>query len=158
MFIPHRVEYTSSPVNNTLIHNNIHQILPKIQDFTIQPGETWSFNKAVGHPDQYKLDTVYNVYGGGWCDIASRIAEVARKQGLDLEFQLHSTPLIGVERQDNVSIWNEDGSAEQKQDLRITNKKSYPITFRVSSEEMNYQVQSFYSRPLFLRASLFTMP
>ena len=158
MFIPHRVEYTSSGITNPLLTHNIEVILPYVSEVTINPGETWSFNQAVGNPDKYTLETVYGVYGGGWCDLASRFAETARKQGLELDFKLHSTPLIGVERKDNVSIWNVDVSATQEQDLRITNNKSYPISFRVTSGETNYQVQSFYSRPLFLRASLFTMP
>lgn len=159
MFIPHKVEVISSPLKSgTPIEHNVRQILPALEEVTIYPGETWSFNEAVGHPDKYQLETVYGVYGGGWCDLASRYAEVARKQGLLLEFKLHSTPLLGVERQDNVSIWNEDGSGKQEQDLRITNNKSFPISFRVSLEEKNYLVQSYYSQPLFLRASLFTMP
>jgi hypothetical protein len=159
MFIPNRVEIISSPLpSGTAIEHNIQQILPVLEEFTIYPGETWSFNEAVGHPDKYQLETVYGIYGGGWCDLASRYAEVARKHGLLLEFKLHSTPLLGVERQDNVSIWNEDGSGTQEQDLRITNNKSYPISFRVSLEDKNYLVQSSYSQPLFLRGSLFTMP
>jgi hypothetical protein len=137
---------------------NVHAILPVLYTVTIPPGATWSFNETVGNPEQYALVDAYGVYGGGWCDVASRYAELARVLTLDREFFLHSTPLNGVERIDNVSIWNTDGSAGQLQDLTIKNTKKFAITFTMSYTGEAYILTASYSYPRLLQGPVFTTP
>ena len=142
----------------TVIDPNINAIASVLQEVVIKPGETWSFNETIGDPNKYQLVTAFGVYGGGWCDLASRYAELARKLNLPHTFKLHSTPLNGVERQDNVAIWNEDGSKEQLQDLKITNTLSHDLLFTLQTTEKSYVVTASYSLPLFLRGTLFATP
>jgi hypothetical protein len=156
--LPHTHSVTATPIpKGSGIDHNIEAILPALSQFTIQPGEEWSFNEAVGHPDRYQLVTVYGVYGGGWCDVASRYAELARKLGLERTFVIHSTPLLRVERQDNVSIWNETGMRGQLQDLLLRNTSDTAITFSLLSTVGEYQLIASSSHPFFLQGSRFTM-
>lgn len=152
----HIIEATPIPKGSG-IDPNIDVVLPVLSQFTIQPGEEWSFNEAVGNPDQYQLVTVYGVYGGGWCDLASRYAELARRLGLERTFVVHSTPLLRVERQDNVSIWNETGKRGQTQDLLLRNTSDTAISFSLTSTAGEYRLTAFYSYPFFLQGSRFTM-
>lgn len=157
--IPLNRVYVATPLpKGTSMDVNIAAVAPVLKKVVIAPGETWSFNEAVGHPDQYDLVYSGGVYGGGWCDLASRYAEIARVFGLEREFVLHSAPLLHVERQDNVSIWNEDGTGEQPQDLRITNNRMFSVEFVLSSNDSDYELTGSYSHPYFLRGSLFTLP
>lgn len=155
--ITHELKATPLP-RGTGMDANIEAIADVLAYVVIRPGETWSFNATVGHPDKYRLVTYGGVYGGGWCDLASRYAELARKFGLEREFMLHSAPLNGVERQDNVSIWNEDGTGAQPQDLRITNNRMYNVEFVLLRKNTTYELIGSYSHPYFLRGSLFTLP
>lgn len=153
--VPRQVVYTATPIlRGHERDTNIALIVPPLEHVTLVPGETWSFNATVGHPDMYPLITAGGVYGGGWCDLASRYAELARVLGLSREFPLHSTPLLEVERQDNVSIWNMDGSATQEQDLRITNTSSFFITMTLEMNPDTFIVQASWWQPYFLRAGL----
>jgi hypothetical protein len=153
----HAISATLLP-RGTVIDPNINAIADVLQEVVIKPGETWSFNETIGDPNKYQLVTAFGVYGGGWCDLASRYAELARKLNLPHVFKLHSTPLNGVERQDNVSIWNDNGSKDQIQDLKITNNSSNDLYFTLKITEQAYIVTASYSSPLFLRGSLFATP
>jgi len=155
--IPKYFSATTIPTG-TIIDQNIDVVLPVLQRVTIAPQETWSFNAHLGNPDKYQLITAYGVYGGGWCDLASRYAELARKMNLPHTFQQHSTPLLHVAREDNVSIWNETGEAGQPQDLTITNTLTEPITFILEKKNDSYTLTGYYSFPLGLLGSLVTIP
>jgi len=156
---PRRYEIDASPLRKgTIIDENINPILPVLATVTIPPGQEWSFNETVGNPDQYPLVYAYGIYGGGWCDLASRYAELARHLNLERTFVRHSTPLLGVERQDNVSIWNETGLSGQTQDLVIRNTSDLSITFTLTSTEEAYQLTASYSLPYLLQGSRFTTP
>lgn len=151
--------YMATPLAyDARIAPNVHAILPVLDTIVLEPGETWSFNEAVGNPDQYALVDAYGVYGGGWCDVASRYAEAARILNLDRSFVLHSTPLNGVERMDNVSIWNTDGSSGQMQDFTMTNTKRFTITFTLKYVGDAYILTASYSYPRFLQGPVFTTP
>lgn len=156
---PVTVSYTATPLAyDAKMAPNVHAILPVLDTVVLQPGEVWSFNATVGNPDKYALVDAYGVYGGGWCDVASRYAEAARVLNLDREYFLHSTPLKGVERIDNVSIWNTDGSPGQQQDISITNTKRLPITFRFGYAGDAYTLTVSYSYPRLLQGPVFTTP
>jgi hypothetical protein len=152
---PRQMSYTATPIlRGHARDTNIALVVPPLSSVTLPPGATWSFNETVGHPDMYPLITAGGVYGGGWCDLASRYAETARILGLAREFPLHSTPLLEVERQDNVSIWNMDGSATQEQDLRITNTGSFFLTMTLTMNHDTFIVRTSWWQPYFLRSGL----
>jgi hypothetical protein len=157
LILPVPTEFRATTIpTGTIIDQNIDAVLPVLQTVTIPPGATWSFNEQVGNPAQYQLITAYGVYGGGWCDLASRYAELARKMNLPHTFQQHSTPLLHVAREDNVSIWNETGKAGQPQDLTITNTRTVPISFIFEKKNDSYTLTGYYSYPLGLLGSLVT--
>lgn len=156
---PKQHTFKASPIRKgTIIDENINPLLPVLATVKIPPGQEWSFNETVGHPDQYPLVYAYGIYGGGWCDLASRYAELARNLNLERTFMLHSSPLTGVERQDNVSIWNETGLRGQVQDLVIRNSSDMLITFTLISTAEEYQLTASYSLPYLLQGSRFTTP
>jgi hypothetical protein len=111
-----------------------------LRDVTIPPGETWSFNAAVGNPAGVEIRTVGGVPGGGWCDLASRYVQALRGVLPDsaIEFPNHievaGVGLSDVAPSDAVSIWNIDGQPGNfggRQDLLITNTFDRPLRLRV---------------------------
>jgi hypothetical protein len=111
-----------------------------LRDVTIQPGETWSFNAAVGSPAYVEVRTVGGVPGGGWCDLASRYVQAVRPllPREAVQFVNHVTTagirIADVADDDAVSIWNIDGQAGsfgQSQDLEITNTLDAPLRLQV---------------------------
>src|SRR5262249_53327603 len=87
-----------------------------LQHVIIPPNSVWSFNRSVGDPDLLQLELVYGVYGGGWCDLASRYIMVLRPflPPESFEFIRHIDAtgfgLEGVPDEDAVVIWNSNGS------------------------------------------------
>jgi hypothetical protein len=120
----------------TALHaNNGH-----LQQFTIRPGETWSFNAAIGDPDALSLRIVNNVSGGGWCNLANRYVEAAYPflPPHAIRFSRHSptseADRLNVTDANPVAIWNIDGrpgSGEGRLDLEIENVTPYPLHFEV---------------------------
>jgi hypothetical protein len=109
-----------------------------LKDVTIAPGETWSFNAAMGDPELIDYVNVSGVDGGGWCDLAARFIQAARPivGAGGLVYQHHGIQLNGVSWQDSVAIWNNDGTPgfeDGAQDLLITNTTSGVLRFLVSS-------------------------
>jgi len=111
-----------------------------LRSVTIRPGETWSFNAAVGSPAYVDIRTIGGVPGGGWCDLASRYVQAVRPllPREAVQFVNHVTTagirLADVADDDAVSIWNIDGQAGsvgQSQDLEITNTLSVPLHLQV---------------------------
>jgi transcriptional regulator with XRE-family HTH domain len=97
-----------------------------LQLIVVPPGETWSFNQAIGDPTLLNLAFVNGIYGGGWCNLASRYV-VALRPLLPpeaIEFTRHvditGFGLSGIANSDAVIIWNEPRSASD-QDLKIHN-------------------------------------
>lgn len=119
-----------------------------LRNVTVRPGETWSFNETVGHPDKVTIVDVNGVPGGGWCDLSSRYVEAARSVLPDsaLQFQRHVPPLRNVRPEDSVSIWNIDGtrgSAGGRMDLLIHNASATTIRFIVVEERQAIKVQAW---------------
>jgi hypothetical protein len=111
-----------------------------LRNVTIRPGETWSFNAAIGSPANVAVRTIGGVPGGGWCDLASRFVQAVRPllPREAVQFVNHVTTsgirLADVADDDAVSIWNIDGQAGsvgQSQDLQITNTLNTPLHFQV---------------------------
>jgi hypothetical protein len=111
-----------------------------LRQVTIRPGETWSFNAAVGSPANVEVRTVGGVPGGGWCDLASRYVQAARALLPDsaIRFRNHVAStgigLSDVADEDTVAIWNVDGQPGtdgSRGDLEITNTLASPLRFQV---------------------------
>ncbi|MCG8349312.1 MAG: hypothetical protein MI924_16210 [Chloroflexales bacterium] len=106
-----------------------------LQLIVVPPGETWSFNQAVGDPELLNLAFVNGIYGGGWCDLASRYV-VALRPLLPpeaIQFIRHvditGFGLSGIADNDAVIIWNEPRSAgEQDLEIHNTSDKTLIIT------------------------------
>jgi len=111
-----------------------------LRSVIIRPGETWSFNAAIGSPAYVEIRTIGGVPGGGWCDLASRYVQAVRPllPREAVQFVNHVTTagirIADVADDDAVSIWNingQSGSAGQSQDLEITNTLSNPLHLEV---------------------------
>jgi len=108
-----------------------------LQHVVIPPNGIWSFNRTIGDPDLLQLDSIYGVYGGGWCDLASRYTMVLRPLLPPESFQfirhIDSTGfgLEGVPDDDGVVIWNSNGGGDE-QDLRIHNTSGRTIRIDVT--------------------------
>jgi hypothetical protein len=108
-----------------------------LQNVTIQPGETWSFNASVGNPDQLSLATIVHP-GDGWCNLAARYAQVARPLGLTPQFEDHHAGDLGGGPENSVAIWNingQPGSDGEKQDLEITNTLQRSVHFQAQQTD-----------------------
>jgi hypothetical protein len=112
-----------------------------LQRVVIPPGGAWSFNRAVGNPGVLTLATIAGVYGGGWCDLASRYV-VALRPLLPpeaLEFVRHrdatGISLAGVSDDDGVAIWNtNDRGGEQDLIIRNPSNRTLVISARLDAE------------------------
>jgi transcriptional regulator with XRE-family HTH domain len=108
-----------------------------LQHVVIPPDGVWSFNRSIGDPALLQLESVYGVYGGGWCDLASRYTTVLRPflppESFDFIRHIDSTGygLEGIPDEDAVVIWNSNGG-DDEQDLRIHNTSGRTITMHVT--------------------------
>lgn len=96
----------------------------------IRPGETWSFNAAIGDPEALTLATIVHP-GDGWCNLAARYAQVARAAGLIVRFQDHGVGDLGGGVENSVAIWNVgglSGTTDGRQDLELTNPTDHIVT------------------------------
>ena len=90
---------------------------------------------------------MYGVYGGGWCDLASRYTMVLRPLLPPETFafirHIDSTGfgLQGVPDDDGVVIWNSNGS-DGEQDLRIHNTSGRTIRIDVTLVADGVQFQA----------------
>jgi hypothetical protein len=118
-----------------------------LQHVLIPPDAVWSFNRTVGDTNLLQLEPVYGVYGGGWCDLASRYTMVLRPllppESFEFIRHIDSTGfgLEGVPDEDAVVIWNSNG-VDGEQDLRIHNPSSWTISIRVTLVADGVQFQA----------------
>jgi hypothetical protein len=118
-----------------------------LQHVVIAPDAIWSFNRSIGDPDLLQLESNYGVYGGGWCDLASRYTMVLRPflppESFAFIRHVDSTGygLEGVPDDDAVVIWNSNGGGDE-QDLRIHNTSGRTISIRVTLVADGVQFQA----------------
>lgn len=123
----------------------------------IYPGHEWSFNASVGDPRNISyLKTVFGVYGGGWCDLASRYVQAVRPllPEPDIRFVNHNVSvgfgLVDVDYHDAVSIWNTGGlhgNIGQAKDLVLWNGSNYGIRLWVVEDGKTLIVRSTWFDP-----------
>ena len=118
-----------------------------LQHVVIPPNDVWSFNRTVGDPDLLQLEPLYGVYGGGWCDLASRYTMVLRPllppESFEFIRHIDSTGfgLQGVPDDDGAVIWN-GNRADGEQDLRIHNTSGRTIRIGVTLVADGVQFQA----------------
>jgi transcriptional regulator with XRE-family HTH domain len=115
----------------------------------VPPGETWSFNRAIGDPDLLDLVTMSGVYGGGWCDLASRYVLALRpllpQDALVFTRHIDATgySLADIGDDDAVAIWNTNGHGDEH-DLLVHNTSDRLIVVDVSLVGGGVQVSATY--------------
>jgi hypothetical protein len=105
-----------------------------LQQVTLAPGETFSFNATMGDPDAAGYRSCAGVPGGNWCNLAARYSQVARALGLAPQF-LHHGVNLGAGIENDVLIWNiggVPGFEGGRQDLIITNTLDRAVTFQAN--------------------------
>ena len=100
----------------------------KMRNFTLQPGETWSFGKTIAPISAMgDLPVVCGPAGcydgGGWCDLGAMFVRTADQLGLETHYPQHG----GVsDPQMPGLLFDEWGNGG---DLTITNTTGQPVTF-----------------------------
>lgn len=116
-----------------------------LRNIIIKDGEQWSFNEAIGNPNDLKLATVSGVYGGGWCDLACRYVQVFKGLGLHLTHgtDIHSDDIVFLQHggislnscgfDESPFIWSagQKGFDNGMQDLIINNRTGKTIKIAV---------------------------
>lgn len=115
-----------------------------LRRIVLLPGTSWSFNASVGDPRSLRLRVVGGVYGGGWCDLASRYVQALRPllppHAFTYVNHVASTGvrLANVADADAVAIWNIDGQPGTwggRLDLVIANPLDVPIMLEAIEHE-----------------------
>lgn len=122
---------------------NVKRVAEILGEFTLNPGETFSFDESVGPRTRERgfKEGAAIIYGklkpdlgGGICHPAGQIYKVALVLGLEiLERNPHSRISYEDEGLDSM-IW--DG----RSDLKFRNPYGYPVTFKLEYSDDNYLV------------------
>jgi hypothetical protein len=118
-----------------------------LQNVVIPPGGSWSFNRSVGNPGVLTLTTIAGVYGGGWCDLASRYVMALRPllPAEQINFVRHRDAtgigLAGVADADAVAIWNTNNRGGE-QDLLVRNPTRQTLILSASLVEGGVEVRA----------------
>jgi transcriptional regulator with XRE-family HTH domain len=120
-----------------------------LQHVVVPPGDTWSFNRAVGDPDLLDLAPIGGVYGGGWCDLASSYVLALRpllpQDALVFTRHVDATGygLVGIADDDAVAIWNTNGGSGEH-DLLVHNTSDRMIVIDATLANDGVQVSATY--------------
>jgi transcriptional regulator with XRE-family HTH domain len=148
--VPQSSVFMSLPADGPFHHNVVAALEANngaLQHVVIPPNGVWSFNRTVGDPDVLQLEPMYGIYGGGWCDLASRYTMVLRPllppESFEFIRHIDSTGygLQEVPDDDGVVIWNSNG-ADGEQDLRIHNTSGRTIRIGVTLVADGIQFQA----------------
>jgi hypothetical protein len=113
---------------------------PGLREFTIAPGETWSFN------EQWKVDPpslveAGGVFGGGVCSYAAALAEASYDLGLMVDSYPHGKTYEPTLRPSSqVAIWS--SGAAGGQDLIIHGHPTKTTHFRVTLRPGDLTIQA----------------
>lgn len=97
---------------------NIKNASDSIDEYVINPGEEFSFNKVLGErtiEKGYKIANsisngkIVKSVGGGICQVSTTLNMSVKKLGLDIkEVHIHSRPVDYAKREDEAAVsWNE---------------------------------------------------
>ncbi len=131
---PH--DETNEPSNT-----NAQLACNKINGYTIQPGETFSYSNAVGMRTPENGYVQAHViggwdYGGGVCKISSALYNAAKQSGCTIvERHPHSSPV------DYMPAGTKDAAINYpNKDLRFKNTLGYPISISATYDEGGYHI------------------
>lgn len=126
---------------------NIKKAIEKVNKITIKPGETFSFNGAIGIR---KKDTGFFVaptlkgkkkskgYGGGICQLSTTLYQAAKNAGLEItEVHRHQKPVKYSKKNEDATV------AYGVFDLKIKNNKTSPIRFVCNCNQKSVEVEVF---------------
>ena len=108
-----------------------------IQNFTIAPGDTWSFGHSIAPiSGMGYLPPINGLPGAGWCNLGALYVEVADQLGLE-----SGVPSHGAEYGPRFPgiLLDENGNGA---DLTITNALGVPVTFRAIIEGDAYRIEA----------------
>lgn len=134
--------------------NNIDLASEKINGYKLQPGEEFSFNKAVGRRTEAKGYEEAPIIiktpdgpekklgvGGGICQLSSTIYNAAEECGLEItERHLHSKNVGYVPKGEDATV------AYGSIDLKFKNSRSHPIMLRVHLKRKSLTVKVYENR------------
>ena len=111
--------------------HNIALAAQKIDESIVNPGEEFSFNKAVGPTTKrngFMLGMIFNSgrrsqgYGGGVCQVSSTLFNSAKQAGMEItERHEHSLDVGYIER------GRDAATSHGVKDLRFVNPHDYPV-------------------------------
>jgi vancomycin resistance protein YoaR len=121
--------------------HNIKLAISKLDGISVQAGETFSFNEAIGpreEKDGYKEAIIFDGhgnktkgFGGGVCQVTSTLYNAARGAGLEIEERHeHSKEVPYVNEGDDATV-----SFYGNEDLKFKNTKDYTITIKAEATE-----------------------
>ena len=124
--------------NNSRV-NNLQLASKTINDFVLQPNETFSYNKTVGPTTKargYKEAKIIvkgfekKGYGGGVCQISSTLFNAATEAGLKIvERHPHSKKVYYV------AEGKDAATSQGSLDFKFKNTKDYPIQIKSTVED-----------------------
>jgi hypothetical protein len=120
-----------------------------LQHVIVPPGAIWSFNRAIGDPNLLDLVSISGVYGGGWCDLASRYVLALRpflpREALMFTRHIDTTgySLADVADDDAVAIWNTNGGGGEH-DLVVHNTSAQTLVIDATLVGEGVEVSATY--------------
>lgn len=130
--------------------NNIEIVCKRLNDFILGPGETFSYNNAVGPygpSDGFKEATVLlsdgshsKGYGGGVCQLSSTLYNVVKNiENIEItERHNHSAPVAYVPLNEDATI-----SLQSNLDFKFVNNNNYSIRFEANLENNQVNVSAY---------------
>lgn len=130
--------------------NNIEIVCKRLNNFILKPGETFSYNNAVGPygpSDGFKKATVLlsdgshtKGYGGGVCQLSSTLYNVVKNiENVEItERHNHSTPVAYVPLNEDATI-----SLQSNLDFKFVNNNNYSIRFEAKLENNQVNVSAY---------------
>ena len=109
-----------------------------LSNIVIMPGDSWSYNNAVGVPRITPYRMCAGILAGYLCNLASRYAQVGRQLGLTVQLYDHGFDL-GAGRENSTAIlMDDDGNTIDNQDLILYNPLNRPVRLSIVGEGMIY--------------------
>lgn len=126
--------------NDSNRYNNIEIVSKRLNEVTLQPGESFSFNDICGpygKSDGFLEATILlsdgtesKGYGGGVCQLSSTLYNAIKTLNVDItERHHHSTPVAYVPKNEDATV-----SLQSGLDFKFTNRYDVPIKFTTACE------------------------
>lgn len=142
----------STPLKNSSDErvNNIEIVCERLNNFILNPKETFSYNNTVGPygpsdgfeeaPILLSDGTKKDGYGGGVCQLSSTLYNVVKNiKNVDItERHHHSAPVSYVPEGEDATV-----SLQSNLDFKFVNNTNYSIQFKASCDDNNVTVWAY---------------